>query len=162
MWFSTVVTIYHAALPTGGTGGGLGIFPSTTNTQLQQQQQQQLQLQQDQRLMRQIAIKAPVVFGDERDQTLVKFNMLQACCGTGKGLVIYNGQPQTVDFTTDSPVCRFKVHLGSCGNGHHSHKLHFQRGVFFPFRPSATTASQLIRTKMDLSPCSSRSLTVSC
>ena len=36
--------------------------------------------------------------------------MLQACCGTGKGLVSYNGQPQTVDFSTDNPVCRFKVH----------------------------------------------------
>lgn len=74
--------------------------------------------------MRQIAIRAPVVFGDERDQILVKFNMLQACCGTGKGLVIYNGQLQTVDFTTDNPVCRFKVHVNniwSCGNGCHSH-----------------------------------------
>ncbi len=100
------------ALPTSNmTGGGLGIFnqpSSMVNTQ-----QQQLQLQQDNRLKTQLAIKAPGIFGDERDQILVKFNMLQACCGTGKGLVNYNGQAQTVDFTTDNPVCRFKVCEGS-------------------------------------------------
>lgn len=80
-------------------------------------QEQQLQLQQDNRLKTQLAIKAPEIFGDERDQILVRFNMLQACCGTGKGLVSFNGQPQPVDFSTDNPVCRFKVYTFSATPG---------------------------------------------
>ena len=49
------------------------------------------------------------MFGDDKDQILVKFNVLQACCGTGKGLVNYYGQLQAVNFTPDNPLCRFKV-----------------------------------------------------
>lgn len=92
-------------MPSGGLGG-LGIFNQNQNAITQQQQ---LQLQQDNKLKTQLAIKAPGIFGDDRDQILVRFNMLQACCGTGKGLVNYGGQPQIVNFTTDNPVCRFKV-----------------------------------------------------
>lgn len=94
---------------TSNSGGlGLGIFGQPGATQ-----QQQLQ---DNRLKTQLAIKAPGVYGDERDQILVKFNVIQACCGTGKGVLCFNSQLQSVDFTTDNPVCRFKVRLTVCTN----------------------------------------------
>ena len=44
---------------------------------------------------------------------VMKFNLLQAYCGTGKGLASHQGQPQTVDFTAENPFCRFKVWEGS-------------------------------------------------
>ena len=145
-------------LPTtvGGMGGTLGIF---NQPMVATQQQQQLQLQQDNRLKTQLAIKAPGVFGDERDQILVRFNMLQACCGTGKGLVSYSGQPQTVDFTTDNPVCRFKV----------CHTLMRENSVpsllalmhTHTHRLSATTGFPRSGTRTAWSPCSSRSRTKS-
>ena len=94
------------------TSVGTGIFGQTNTLQLQQQQQQKQQsLQEDEKLKFQLAIKAPGVFGDEKDQILVKFNMLQACCGTGKGLLNYYGQLQAVNFTLNNPLCRFKVCL---------------------------------------------------
>ena len=55
------------------------------------------------------AVKSPGVFPDERDMAVMKFNLLQAYCGTGKGLASYQGQTQPVDFTPDNPFCRFKV-----------------------------------------------------
>lgn len=62
------------------------------------------------------AVKAPGIFGDERDLTVQKFNLLQANCGTGKGLANYNGQTHGVTFTTENPFCRFKVCVSwGCG-----------------------------------------------
>ena len=55
------------------------------------------------------AVKAPGVFPDERDMAVMKFNLLQAYFGTGKGLATHQGQPQAVDFTSENPFCRFKV-----------------------------------------------------
>ena len=101
--------LYPTALP-NSTSLGQGIFGQTNNLQLkQQQQQQQLSLLQDEKLKFHMAIKSPSVFGDEKDQILMKFNMLQACCGTGRGLVNYYGQLQAVNFTMENPLCRFKV-----------------------------------------------------
>ena len=102
--YHCVMTLTHSEALASSSTSGLGIFNQPTATH-----QNQLQLQHDNKLKTQLAIKAPGIFGDERDQILVKFNMLQACCGTGKGLVSYNGQPQDVQFTTENPVCRFKV-----------------------------------------------------
>ncbi len=102
----TTITIYYYYLASQPTSsGGLGIFNQPVGVQ------QQLNLQKEEELKAQLAIKAPGLFGDERDQVLVKFNMLQACCGTGRGLVSYNGQLQAVQFTTDNRVCRFKVSM---------------------------------------------------
>lgn len=107
LYSTTLYPFLDAALASSmSTGLGMfnvGAMTTAANTQ------QQLQQQQDNRLKAQLAIKAPGIFGDERDQILVKFNMLQACCGTGQGFVRYNSQEQSVDFTTDNPVCRFKV-----------------------------------------------------
>ena len=55
------------------------------------------------------AVKSPGIFPDERDMILTKLNMVQASAGTGTGLVNYGGQHQTVNFTPDSVLCRFKV-----------------------------------------------------
>ena len=60
------------------------------------------------------ALQSPAVFSDDRDVTLMKFNHLQAYCGTGKGLASYMGQPQSVDFTPENPFCRFKVSQCLC------------------------------------------------
>lgn len=53
------------------------------------------------------ALSMPVVFGDERDSVLAKFNQIQALWGAGKGYYSENQQP--IAFTMDNPFCRFKV-----------------------------------------------------
>lgn len=44
------------------------------------------------------------VFNDERDDILKKWNMLQACWGTGKGY--YNSTQPPVDYTAHNPFYR--------------------------------------------------------
>ena len=53
------------------------------------------------------AVSLPVIFGDERDAILAKWNQLQAFWGTGKGF--FNREGAAVDFSPDNPFCRFKV-----------------------------------------------------
>ena len=53
------------------------------------------------------AVSLPVIFGDERDTIIAKWNQLQAFWGTGKGF--FNQQGQHVTFTPDNPFCSFKV-----------------------------------------------------
>ena len=55
------------------------------------------------------AVSVPLVFGDERDAVLAKWNQLQAFWGTGKGY--YTQQGNSVDFTPENLFCRFKVRL---------------------------------------------------
>lgn len=80
-------------------------FPAGNTGQLQPVPQAQVMLN---------ALQSPAVFSDDRDVTLMKFNHLQAYCGTGKGLASYMGQPQSVDFTPENPFCRFKVSQCLC------------------------------------------------
>lgn len=55
----------------------------------------------------------PVIFNDERDMVIAKWNQLQACWGTGKGF--YGGQPgQWIQFTANNPHCFFKAVGYSC------------------------------------------------
>uniref|UniRef100_T1J213 Nucleoporin Nup54 alpha-helical domain-containing protein n=1 Tax=Strigamia maritima TaxID=126957 RepID=T1J213_STRMM len=58
------------------------------------------------------ALSCPLVFGDERDVVLAKWNKLQAFWGFGKGYYTTNAPP--VDFTPDNPFCRFKAIGYSC------------------------------------------------
>ena len=97
----------------GAVVGGGGMF-SNGNQQQQQQQQQAVLIQQATQAQLMLnSVKAPNVFGDERDLILVKFNLLQAYCGCGKGLASLPGQPaQAVNFTAENPFCRFKVRWG--------------------------------------------------
>ena len=53
------------------------------------------------------AVSLPVIFGDERDAILAKWNQLQAFWGTGKGFCSQAAPP--VMFGADNPFCRFKV-----------------------------------------------------
>ncbi len=52
------------------------------------------------------ALSMPVVFGDERDMIIAKWNQIQAFWGTGKG---FFNQQQAVEFIPENPFCRFKV-----------------------------------------------------
>lgn len=94
-------------IPTASGGTGIGIF-SQSNLQQQQQSQQTALVQAELTVN---AVKSPGLFPDERDVILTKLNMVQASAGTGMGLVNYGGQHQTVNFTPDNVLCRFKVYI---------------------------------------------------
>jgi len=53
------------------------------------------------------AVSMPLIFGDERDSVIAKWNQLQAFWGTGKGH--FNSQGHFVDFAPDNPFSFFKV-----------------------------------------------------
>ncbi|XP_070552255.1 nuclear pore complex protein Nup54-like [Ptychodera flava] len=57
------------------------------------------------------ALHLPVIYGDERDVLIAKWNQIQAFWGTGKG---YYTQNASVNFTPDNPFCRFKTVGYSC------------------------------------------------
>lgn len=52
------------------------------------------------------------IFGDERDQILAKWNLLQALWGVGKGYYSLTAPP--VEYTPQNPLCRFKAIGYSC------------------------------------------------
>ncbi|KAJ0181046.1 hypothetical protein K1T71_003131 [Dendrolimus kikuchii] len=86
----------------GGFGTGLG----TTNAFGQAQQQQQ-----QGPVSANEALRASVynccVFGDERDQVLAKWNLLQAKWGTGVAYYSRNAPP--LELNEQNPLCRFKA-----------------------------------------------------
>lgn len=53
------------------------------------------------------AVHMPLLFGDERDTVIAKWNQLQAFWGTGRGF--FNQQGHFVDFSPDNPFSFFKV-----------------------------------------------------
>lgn len=53
------------------------------------------------------SLTAPMIYGDERDAIIAKWNQLQASWGTGKGYFSPNAPP--VEFTPENPFCCFKV-----------------------------------------------------
>ena len=55
------------------------------------------------------ALSMPMLFGDERDSILAKFNQTQSLWGAGKGYYVAN-QP-AITFTMDNPFCRFKASM---------------------------------------------------
>ncbi|GIY16176.1 nucleoporin p54 [Caerostris extrusa] len=54
----------------------------------------------------------PMLYGDERDAIIAKWNQLQASWGTGKGY--YNPNAPPVEFTPENPFCCFKAVGYSC------------------------------------------------
>lgn len=90
----------------GGFGTGLGSAP-----QFGQQQQQQQQAQQQGPTSAHEALVAAVfnccVFGDERDQVLAKWNLIQAKWGTGQAYYSRNAPP--LELNEQNPLCRFKA-----------------------------------------------------
>jgi len=57
------------------------------------------------------ALSAPVVFGDERDAIMTKWNQIQAFWGVGRGF--YRKDGTHVTFTPQNHFCRFKVSIHS-------------------------------------------------
>ena len=53
------------------------------------------------------ALSAPVLFNDERDAIITKWNQVQAFWGTGKGY--YRKDGSCIEFTPQNHFCRFKV-----------------------------------------------------
>lgn len=91
----------------GGQFGGMqqpggGLFG-------QPQQQQQLQQQQPTNPIEQLyhAVLHCSVFGDERDNILARWNMLQASWGIGKAFFSVSAPP--IALNPDNPFCRFKA-----------------------------------------------------
>ncbi|CAH1776827.1 unnamed protein product [Owenia fusiformis] len=94
-----------------GTNTGFGVAnvqPGSTFGLGAQAQQQQTQQQQAANAMSNMAqaVSLPIIFGDERDLLIAKWNQLQAFWGSGKGFFSQNG---VVEFTPDNPFCRFKA-----------------------------------------------------
>ncbi|XP_013183314.2 probable nucleoporin Nup54 [Amyelois transitella] len=91
----------------GGFGTGLG----TTTAFGQPQQQQAQQPQQQGPTNAHEALVAAVfncnVFGDERDQVLAKWNLLQAQWGTGQAY--YSRNAPALELNEQNPLCRFKA-----------------------------------------------------
>ena len=53
------------------------------------------------------ALSAPLVFGDERDAIMTKWNQIQAFWGVGRGF--YRKDGTHVTFNPQNHFCRFKV-----------------------------------------------------
>ncbi|XP_075987086.1 putative nucleoporin Nup54 [Anticarsia gemmatalis] len=94
----------------GGFGTGLGTGLGTA-PQFGQPQQQQQQPQQQGPSSAHEALVAAVfnccVFGDERDQVLAKWNLIQAKWGTGQAY--YNRNAPPLELNEQNPLCRFKA-----------------------------------------------------
>ncbi|XP_034824084.1 probable nucleoporin Nup54 [Maniola hyperantus] len=86
----------------GGFGTGLGTFGQQ---QPQQQQQPQGPTNAHEALI--AAVFNCCVFGDERDQVLAKWNLLQAQWGTGQAY--YSRNAPALELNEQNPLCRFKA-----------------------------------------------------
>ncbi|KAJ8734172.1 hypothetical protein PYW07_014723 [Mythimna separata] len=93
---------------TGFTGFGnvLGSAPQFGQQQ-QQQQQQQPQGPSSAHEALVAAVFNCCVFGDERDQVLAKWNLIQAQWGTGQAYYSRNAPP--LELNEQNPLCRFKA-----------------------------------------------------
>ncbi|XP_012253985.2 nuclear pore complex protein Nup54 [Athalia rosae] len=98
-----------------GSSGGGTVLPGFTSTLTQphQQQLQQLQQQQQQQSVNTIsealynAVFNCQIFNDERDNTIARWNLIQALWGTGKAYYSLSGPP--IELTQENPLCRFKA-----------------------------------------------------
>ncbi|XP_063975634.1 nuclear pore complex protein Nup54 [Diachasmimorpha longicaudata] len=120
--FGAKSTTTTATTGFGGFGGGvlgsstLGNFGGTlAPPQTQQQQQQQQQLQQVSNAISEALYNAVFncqLFNDERDNTIARWNLIQALWGTGKAYYAANAVP--IELTQENPLCRFKAIGYSC------------------------------------------------
>ncbi|KAK0092784.1 hypothetical protein PV326_000609 [Microctonus aethiopoides] len=102
-----------------GTISTFGTFGNNLNQQNQQQQQQfqqQQQLQQQQQQQQSVnaisealynAVFNCQLFNDERDNTIARWNLIQALWGTGKAYYSANMPP--MELNQENPLCRFKA-----------------------------------------------------
>ncbi|KAL3280106.1 hypothetical protein HHI36_017612 [Cryptolaemus montrouzieri] len=97
---------------TGGFGGTTGTAPSLFGSGFgtsfgAKPPEQQQPPSADSHLQQVLAsFYAVNIFNDERDDIIKKWNMLQACWGTGKG---YYGQNQHVQYSNTNPLYRLKA-----------------------------------------------------
>nr|XP_002127610.1 nucleoporin p54-like isoform X2 [Ciona intestinalis] len=104
-------TGFGLSKPTTSTGfGGLGGFNQTNQQPAAQPTQQDNAV--NLLLTTATALSAPLVFGDERDAIMTKWNQIQAFWGTGRGF--YRKDGAHVDFTPQNHFCRFKAVGYSC------------------------------------------------
>ncbi|XP_066138209.1 probable nucleoporin Nup54 [Euwallacea fornicatus] len=93
-------TAFGTGFGGGGTGGLFGakpVQPAAPQPTTPQSKNQQIIA----------SVYAINVFNDERDDILKKWNMLQACWGTGKGF--YNTSMPPIEYTPQNPFYRFKA-----------------------------------------------------
>lgn len=93
--FGTTGTPATAGIGSGGLGSGLtqgAQQPPQTPSEIEQTY---------------LSILQCCMFGDERDEVLAKWNLLQASWGTGKGY--YNPNAPPVEYTPQNPFYRFKA-----------------------------------------------------
>ncbi|XP_015601812.1 nuclear pore complex protein Nup54 isoform X2 [Cephus cinctus] len=90
----------------GGFGSGFAGFGSTlAQPQTQQQQQQQVANSITEALYN--AVFNCQLFNDERDNTIARWNLIQALWGTGKAY--YSATAAPIELTQENPLCRFKA-----------------------------------------------------
>lgn len=91
----------------GGQQTAFGGFGQQQQQQFSQQQQQPQQQQPSESDLIDYAVYACSVFGDDRDDILRRWNMLQACWGVGKA--VYNAAAPPVNLSPDNRYCKFKA-----------------------------------------------------
>ncbi|CAG9768757.1 unnamed protein product [Ceutorhynchus assimilis] len=86
--------------------GGFGAAPSTSMFGAKPAQPAQLATSQNKSPQVIASVYSINVYNDERDEILKKWNMLQACWGTGKGY--YHPSQPPIEYNTTNPFYRFK------------------------------------------------------
>ncbi|XP_066586723.1 probable nucleoporin Nup54 [Prorops nasuta] len=87
-----------------GTGTGFGTFGAGLTTDTKQQQQQQSNTISEALYN---AVFNCQLFNDERDNTIARWNLIQALWGTGKAYYSANAPP--IELNQENPLCRFKA-----------------------------------------------------
>ncbi|CAB0044731.1 unnamed protein product [Trichogramma brassicae] len=95
-----------------GTGNAFSSFGSglTQQQQVQPQQQQQQQVQSNANAISEALYNAVFncqLFNDERDNTIARWNLIQALWGTGKAY--YSAAAPPIELNQENPLCRFKA-----------------------------------------------------
>ncbi|KAL7300810.1 hypothetical protein TKK_0006376 [Trichogramma kaykai] len=93
-----------------GTGNAFSSFGLTQQQQVQPQQQQQQQVQSNANAISEALYNAVFncqLFNDERDNTIARWNLIQALWGTGKAY--YSAAAPPIELNQENPLCRFKA-----------------------------------------------------
>jgi len=105
VYITYAICCYTYITGTGFTGFGTGL----TQPQQQQQQQQHQQQQPTNSISEALynAVFNCQLYNDERDNTIARWNLLQALWGVGKAYYSINAPP--IDLTQENSLCRFKA-----------------------------------------------------
>lgn len=105
---TTAITGFGAQ-PTGSIFGSTGFTGFGSGIQTQQQQQLQQQQPQPGGISEALynAVFNCQLYNDERDNTIARWNLIQALWGTGKAYYSINAPP--IELDQENPLCRFKA-----------------------------------------------------